>query len=69
MTPIEEKELPIYRQIEQLLKENRDSLLTDVVPSKCNCSHGVTNRVFRCPGAFQINMLLESLNQIRLSRG
>lgn len=68
MTPREEQEIVIYRQIEQVLKENRDALLTELVPENCNCKEKRMRRTFRCPGAFQINMLLESLEQLRVNK-
>jgi len=37
MTNADQAELAVYREIEQLLKSAKDSLLTDVVPSNCNC--------------------------------
>jgi hypothetical protein len=61
-------EVSIYREIEQLLKTAKDSLLTDIVPSNCNCKTETTKRVFRCPEAFKINMLLEQLEKLRQTR-
>lgn len=68
MIDTEHAELAVYRELEQLLKTAKDSLLTDVVPEKCNCNNGSTKRVFRCPEAFKINMLLEQLEAIRKMR-
>lgn len=38
MIETEQAELAIYREIEQLLKTAKDSILTDVIPDTCNCS-------------------------------
>lgn len=67
MTIIEEKELAIYRQIEQLIKENKDNILTEIAPADCKCSQA-KKKVFRCPGAFQINLCLDQLEQLRVNR-
>jgi hypothetical protein len=68
LTEFDELELKVYREIEQTLRENRDTLLTDIVIEKCNCSSPKTKRAFRCPGAFKINMMLENLDSMRLQR-
>lgn len=39
MTDYDQAELSVYREIEQLLKFAKDSLLTDAVPSNCNCNN------------------------------
>jgi hypothetical protein len=39
MIDFEQAELSVFRQIEQLLKTAKDSLLTDIVPDGCNCSN------------------------------
>lgn len=39
MTVITQAELSIFKEIEQLIKTAKDSLLTEIVPSNCNCSN------------------------------
>jgi hypothetical protein len=38
MTETEQKELAIFRDLEQLIRENKDTLLTEVVPDGCGCN-------------------------------
>ena len=57
------EEIEILRKIEVLLRTNQEKLLMDIVPADCKCQ-GKTKKVFRCPEAFEINMLLSSLNSI-----
>lgn len=59
-----EEELKILRQIEELIRKHQDQLLMEIVPADCKCQ-GQTKKVFRCPGAFEINVLLLSLVRLR----
>jgi|MudIll2142460700_1097286.scaffolds.fasta_scaffold29175_1 6,7-dimethyl-8-ribityllumazine synthase len=59
-----EEEIKILHQIEELIKKNHDQLLMEVVPADCKCK-GQTKKVFRCPGAFEINVLLSTLVRLR----
>ena len=61
-----EEELKILRQIEDLIKANHDQILMEVVPADCKCQ-GKTKKIFRCPGAFEINMHLSKLVRLRNS--
>ena len=62
---MEEEELKILRQIEELIRKNQDQLLMEIVPADCKCQAGKTKKVFRCPGAFEINVLLSTLVRVR----
>jgi hypothetical protein len=57
----ESEEIKLLREIEQNLRAAKMSLLTDLVPESCKCSQEKTRRVFRCPEAFLIDMLLTQL--------
>jgi len=59
-----EEELKILHKIEDLIKANHDQLLMEVVPADCRCQ-GKTKKIFRCPGAFEINVLLSDLVRLR----
>lgn len=59
-----EEELKILRQIEDLIRKNQDQLLMEIVPADCKCQ-GKTKKVFRCPGSFEINVLLTTLTRVR----
>lgn len=62
-----ETELSLLQKIEHQLRNNKDTLLTDLIPDNCNCAKGKMKRVFRCPEAFTINSLLEQLDRVRSS--
>lgn len=59
-----EEELKILRQIEELIRKNQDQILMEIVPADCKCQ-ARTKKVFRCPGAFEINVLLSTLVRVR----
>lgn len=59
-----EEEIKILRKIEELIRGNHDQLLMEIVPADCKCQ-GKTKKVFRCPGAFEINVLLSALVRTR----
>lgn len=59
-----EEEIKTLRQIENLIRANYDQLLTETVQSDCKCQ-GKTKKIFRCPGAFEINVLLSTLVRLR----
>ena len=60
-----EEELKIHRQIEDLIRKSQDHLLMEIIPSDCNCQSAKTKKVFRCPEAFEINVLLSALLRVR----
>lgn len=61
-----EKELELLRKIENLISKNSDQLLMEVMPSDCKCNHK-TKKVFKCPAAFEINVLMRELGKLRSS--
>lgn len=61
-----EKELKLLRKIEKLISENTDQLLMEVVPSDCKCNHK-TKKVFKCPAAFEISVMMRELGKLRNS--
>lgn len=59
-----EEELKILRQIANLIKVNQDKLLMEVVEADCKCQ-GKTKKVFKSTEAFEINMLLSKLSNLK----
>lgn len=61
-----ETETRIFREIEQILKENRDSLLTKEVHQGCPCNNQ-KKRVFINNGAQRIAHHLDELERLRIT--
>lgn len=59
-----ETETEMLLEIERMLREDKNALLMEVVPHDCGCANK-TKRVFRCPNAFKINMLLDKIDKAR----
>jgi hypothetical protein len=58
-------EVQIFREIEQLLKTHKDSLLTKVVNTGCNCAAN-KQKVYINSAASRIGFLLEKLEIQRI---